>query len=48
MLNREHVNNRVYVSLLEADPEARVADKVMPTLSISIVNVMEGCAAARR
>jgi hypothetical protein len=42
MLNKEHMNNRVYVSLLEADPEARVADKVMPTLPISVMNVMEG------
>jgi hypothetical protein len=42
LLNKEHTNNRVYVSLLEADPEARVADKVMPTLPISIMNVMEG------
>jgi hypothetical protein len=41
-LNKEHANNRVYVSLLEADPEARVADKVMPTLPISVMNVMEG------
>jgi len=42
VLNKEHANNRVYVSLLEADPEARVADKVMPTLPISVMNVMEG------
>jgi SpoIVB peptidase S55 len=42
LLNKEHTNNRVYVSLLEADPEARVADKVMPTLPISVMNVMEG------
>jgi len=42
VLNKEHSNNRVYVSLLEADPEARVADKVMPTLPISIMNVMDG------
>ncbi len=41
-LNKEHVNNRVYVSLLEADPEAVVADKVMPSLPISIMNVMDG------
>lgn len=41
LLNKEHSNNRVYVSLLEADPEARVADKVMPTLPISIMNVMD-------
>jgi hypothetical protein len=42
LLNKEHANNSLYVSLLEADPEARVADKVMPTLPISIMNVMEG------
>ncbi|MGH9502794.1 MAG: SpoIVB peptidase S55 domain-containing protein [Terriglobales bacterium] len=40
-LNKQHVNNRVYVSLLEADPEAMVADKVMPTLPFSIMNVMD-------
>jgi hypothetical protein len=42
LLNKEHVNNRVYVSLLEADPEALVADKVMPALPLSIMNVMDG------
>jgi hypothetical protein len=42
LLNKQHVNNRVYVSLLEADPEALVADKVMPTLPLSIMNVMDG------
>ncbi len=41
-LNKQHANNRVYVSLLEADPEARVADKVMPTLPLSVMNVMDG------
>ena len=41
-LNKQHSNNRVYVSLLEADPEARVADKVMPTLPLSVMNVMDG------
>ena len=41
-LNKEHVNNRVYVSLLEADPEATIADKVMPSLPLSIMNVMDG------
>ena len=41
LLNKQHVNNRVYVSLLEADPEAMVADKVMPTLPLSIMNVMD-------
>lgn len=42
LLNKQHANNRVFVSLLEADPEAMVADKVMPTLPLSIMNVMEG------
>src|SRR5579862_8271259 len=42
LLNKEHSNNRVYVSLLEADPEAMVADKVMPALPLSVMNVMEG------
>jgi hypothetical protein len=42
MLNKEHYNNSLYVSLLEADPEAMVADKVMPTLPLSVMNVMEG------
>jgi hypothetical protein len=42
LLNKQHVNNRVYVSLLEADPEVMVADKVMPALPLSIMNVMDG------
>ncbi|MGA3090750.1 MAG: SpoIVB peptidase S55 domain-containing protein [Terriglobales bacterium] len=41
LLNREHANDRVYVSLIDSDPEAMVADKVMPTLPLSVMNVME-------
>jgi hypothetical protein len=41
LLNKEHANNRVYVSLFESDPEAMVADKVMPTLPLSVMNVMD-------
>jgi hypothetical protein len=41
-LNKEHANTRLYVSLLESDPEAMVEDKVMPALPLSIMNVMEG------
>ncbi|HYG99948.1 MAG TPA: SpoIVB peptidase S55 domain-containing protein [Terriglobales bacterium] len=41
LLNKEHANNRLYVSLLEANPEAMVDDKVMPTLPLSVMNVME-------
>jgi hypothetical protein len=41
-LNKEHTNNRVYVSLLEADPQAMIADKVLPALPLSVMNVMDG------
>ncbi|MGA8537984.1 MAG: SpoIVB peptidase S55 [Terriglobales bacterium] len=41
LLNKEHANDRVYVSLIGSDPEAMVADKVMPTLPLSVMNVME-------
>jgi hypothetical protein len=42
LLNKEHSNSQVYVSLLEANPQAMVEDKVMPTLPLSVMNVMEG------
>jgi hypothetical protein len=42
MLNKEHSNSDVYVSLLEANPQAMVEDKVMPTLPLSVMNVMDG------
>jgi hypothetical protein len=42
LLNKEHSNDRLYVSLLEANPQAMVEDKVMPTMPISVINVMEG------
>jgi hypothetical protein len=41
LLNKERANNRVYVSLFENDPEAMIADKVMPTLPLSVMNVMQ-------
>ena len=42
LLNKEHSNSRVYVSLLEPSPQAMVSDSVMPTLPLSIINVMDG------
>jgi hypothetical protein len=42
VLNKEHANTRLYVSLLQANPEARVEDKVMPALPISVMNVFDG------
>jgi hypothetical protein len=42
VLNKQHVSNRVYVSVLEEDPEAMVGDKIMPALPLSVMNVMDG------
>jgi hypothetical protein len=42
LLNKEHSNDRLYVSLLEANPQAMVEDKVMPTMPLSVMTVMEG------
>ena len=42
VLNKQHANNRVYVSVLDQAPEAMVADKVMPALPLSVMNVMDG------
>ena len=42
ILNKQHASNRVYVSVLNEDPEAMVEDKVMPALPLSVMNVMDG------
>ncbi len=42
LLNREHSNTDVYVSLLEPNPQAMVSNNVMPTLPLSVINVMDG------
>ena len=42
LLNKEHSNSQVYVSLLEPNPQAMVSDSVMPTLPLSVINVMDG------
>jgi hypothetical protein len=42
LLNKEHTNSELYVSLLAANPQAMVDDKVMPTLPLSVMNVMDG------
>ena len=41
LLNKERDNDRVYVSLIQSDPEAMIADKIMPTLPLSVMNVMD-------
>jgi hypothetical protein len=42
LLNKEHTNSQIYVSLLEPNPQAMVSDKVMPALPLSVINVMDG------
>jgi hypothetical protein len=42
LLNDEHPNTRVYVSLLDANLEALVGDTVMPGLPLSVMSVIEG------
>ena len=42
LLNQEHTNSQVYISLLEPNPQAMVSDNVMPTLPLSVMNVMDG------
>src|SRR4051812_20902430 len=46
-LNKEHLNDHLYVSLLEANPQAMIEDKVMPTLPLSVMNVMDGMRGTR-
>lgn len=47
VLNKEHVNDHLYVSLLEANPQATVEDKVMPAVPLSVMNIMEGMRATQ-
>ncbi|MGH9568392.1 MAG: hypothetical protein ACRD4F_02045, partial [Candidatus Angelobacter sp.] len=47
LLNKEHLNDHLYVSLLEPNPQATVEDKVMPAVPLSIMNVMEGMRATQ-
>jgi len=46
-LNKEHLNDHLYVSLLDANPQAMIEDKVMPTLPLSVMNVMDGMRGTR-
>jgi hypothetical protein len=42
LLNKEHANNDLYVTILEPGPQAMVDDKVMPSIPLSVMNVMDG------
>ncbi|MGH9649438.1 MAG: hypothetical protein ACRD3I_03095, partial [Terriglobales bacterium] len=46
-LNKERPNHRLYVSVLQSNPQAMVDDKVMPTLPLSVINVMDGLRGTR-
>jgi hypothetical protein len=48
LLNKEHLNDHLYVSLLESNPQATVEDKVMPGVPLSVMNVMEGLRATQQ
>jgi hypothetical protein len=47
LLNKEHLNDHLYISLLEPNPQATVEDKVMPAVPLSVMNVMEGMRATQ-
>jgi len=47
LINKEHQNQYLYVSILQANPQAMVEDKVMPTLPLSVMNVMDGMRGTR-
>ena len=40
-INKDHANNRLYASVLAANPQAVVEDKVLPALPLSVLNVMD-------
>ncbi len=46
-LNKERVNHRLYAAVLQPKPQAVVEDKVMPTLPLSVINVMDGLRGTR-
>jgi len=46
-INKEHKNDRLYVSVMESTPQALIEDKVMPNIPLSVLNVMEGMRATQ-
>jgi hypothetical protein len=41
LLNEEHSNNRLYVSLIDSQPTVYSDEKVLPSLPASVLNVMQ-------
>ena len=48
LINQERTNNKIYVSLLETSPTAYYADKTLPSLPSSVLNVMQAGRVADR
>ncbi len=48
LINQEHSNNKLYVSLVEARPTVYYDDKILPSLPASVLNVMQTGRAASR
>ncbi len=48
LINQERANNRLYVSLVEARPTVYSDDKTLPSLPLSVLNVMQSGRASNR
>jgi hypothetical protein len=48
LINQERTNNTLYVSLLENTPTAYYEDKMMPSLPVSVLNVIQAGRASSR
>ena len=48
LINQERSNNKLYVSLVESSPTAYLDDKTLPSLPLSVLNVMQAGRAADR
>ncbi|MGA2735889.1 MAG: hypothetical protein ABSG65_00390 [Bryobacteraceae bacterium] len=48
LINQERSNNKLYVSLLDASPTAYYADKTLPSLPASVLNVMQSGGGSNR
>jgi hypothetical protein len=47
-LNHSHANDRIYVALLDHDPQAQLESQALPAIPISMANVLEPLKAAQK
>ncbi len=47
-MNRSHANDRIYVALLEHDPQAQLESQSLPGIPLSMANVLEPLKAAQK